>query len=974
MAKRPIEDEDDDIPKVRKRRYKPKKADDDDDASSPPGRDMLDDDDEGGERGISTGNVYLDIALDFRDDCIDWSKEHVFYAATIGTTTFLVAATLVFLLFYSWSHYLNRPSLETVIKAYDFGAFPETKLLADYALQYISQRDPEVRSPFLFLQGAALCAIAERESPANKQDYYLIAANYLKEAAVYNFLPSRVNEGWFLLGKSLFHSGELEQCRDPFLAALDKGYPRTKEIYWYLANAYLLGASPDLNLAYQYLKRFQDEPTVLEEEIAESRLLETIITLHIDGIIAAEEICAKVPRFRQFDLMRNFAEGQIEFFKARALRQEAIDFEKDPNPSLLRTVPIALPPVRPEPVLLPMETPTALVPVVPMDEETLRTFMLPAKPLAPVLGQFDETSVIQQQIAEMRSPYTRNLAEGDEVIVLPRDDSSPAPEPPQPTEIPPDPFGGDPILKRIQELRDKANIYYRQSIGMFSEVIRLSDAVNPWGRTARLLTGIGYIEMGEPRNAENHLRTLIEAFPNSSEAAAAGFLLGERAQTLGNSGAAFRSFAQVFDNLRRNDQYVSLWMPKEMIVERCGEMVRADIEKQNYTEAVTLLDMLGGVMHPAEIARLRGETYESWATLLQSQAEVTFGDQGHQLSKEAESKWRSAGAAWETQAQLSSDTPDFSPLLWRSAESYRIGKDYRRAVIEYKKFIAANLRDHRPEVNLRLGEMYLNLDVLADAAYVLEEALRDFPTHPLVPQIRLVLSYVHYERKEWEKAADLLKLNLVGEAAPTSASYRDAMYALGEICSAQGDWDSAIPYLENALKIHPDALQAAEANYTLAKAYLQLAENLLAELAENPPEAVRRDIESQVQSHRYRAMSYLERTEHILADRQRVMGLTVAERLMLRNVHFAVCTLLLRMEQYEQAIRRLNMVATMYHDQPEALDALYQMVFALRMIGRDAEAQTALRQAEVILNQLEKIGTISDGVEWRTKIQGQMRR
>ena len=932
---------------------------------------MDDDDNEDGKGGISTGNVYLDIALDFRDDCIDWSKEHVLYAAIIGTTVLLIFSTLAFLLINSWVRYLNRPSLETVIKAYDLGAFPETKMLADYALRYISTQHPERRSPFVFLQGAALCAIADRETSANKPDYYLVAANYLKEAAVYNFLPSRADEGWFLLGKSLFHCGELEQCRDPLLFALDEGYPHTKEIYWYLANAYLLGASPDLYRARQYLQYYQNEPTALEEEIAESRLLETVITLHIDGIDAAEEVFAKVPRFRAFDLMRNFAEGQIEFFKARELRQQAIDLENDPNPSLLRSVPVAPPPVRPLPVSPPAETPIAPVPI-PVDEEALREFMLPVKPPVAVVGQFDETSVVQQRISELRSPYARNQAE-DDVIVVPREDSRPAPEPPpQPTtEIPHDPFGGDPILKRIQELREQADTHYRQAIGMFGEVIRLSDAVNPWGRAARLLAGLCFAEMGEPRNAENHLRSLIEAFPYSSEAAAAAFLLGEHNRMRGNADAAWRSFAHVFENLRQNDRYASLWMPREMIVERSAEMVRSDIEKRNYTEAVRLLGMLRGVMSAAEIAQLRGETHESWAELLQSQAEVTFGEQGNQLAKEAELQWRSAGAAFATLAQLRSDTLAFSELLWRGAENYRLGKDYRRAIVEYNKFIRTNLRDHRPEVHLRLGEMYLHLDFLTDAAAVLEEALKDFPTHHLVPQIRLVLSYVYYERMEWEKARDLLRLNLISEAAPSSSPYRDSMYALGEICFAQGDLDSAIPYLEDALKVHPDALQAAEANYLLAQAYLRQTEALLAELEENPPEAVRREIESRVQTLRYRAMSFLGQTEHILTDRQRAMGLTDAERLMLRNVHFTECTLLLRMEQYEQAVSRLNMAATMYHDQPEALDALLQMAFALRMTGKDMEAQRTLRQAEVLLNQLEQTGTITDGTEWRNKIQGQ---
>jgi tetratricopeptide (TPR) repeat protein len=371
---------------------------------------------------------------------------------------------------------------------------------------------------------------------------------------------------------------------------------------------------------------------------------------------------------------------------------------------------------------------------------------------------------------------------------------------------------------------------------------------------------------------------------------------------------------------------------------------------------------------------LQGETYESWARLLQSQAEIILGERGNQIAKDAESKWRNAGTAFATLAQLLSDDREFTDLLWRGAESYRMGKDYRHGIAEYKKFIRADMLRHRPDVHLHLGELYLHLDFLSDAAYVLEEALHDFPTHHLVPQIRLVLSHVYYEQKEWEKAKALLRLNLIGDAAPTSGSYRDSMFELGKISFTQGDMNAAITYLEDAIKVHPEAIQAAEANYTLAHAYLKQADIHLNELVATAPENVRRSIESLVYTNRRRALSYLDQTERILTDRQQAIGLIETENLMLRNVHFMTCSMLLKMEQYEQAISRLNTVATMYQDRPEVLDALIQMAYALRKTGRDTESQTTLRRAEVILNQLEKVGMITDGVHWRNKIQGQMKR
>jgi len=199
------------------------------------------------------------------------------------------------------------------------------------------------------------------------------------------------------------------------------------------------------------------------------------------------------------------------------------------------------------------------------------------------------------------------------------------------------------------------------------------------------------------------------------------------------------------------------------------------------------------------------------------------------------------------------------------------------------------------------------------------------------------------------------------------------MYELGRVSYTQGDLDSTISYLEDAIKIHPDAIQAADANYMLARTYLKQAKELLDELINNPPETVRRSVESLVQANRQRAFSYLDQTEAILSERQRTLGLTEAEHLMLRNAQFTTCVVLMDMEQYDQAVPRLNALATIYQSQPEALEALSKLAFCQRMIGMETEAQTTLRQAEVILNQLERNGMISDGTNWRNAIQGQMR-
>jgi hypothetical protein len=118
----------------------------------------------------------------------------------------------------------------------------------------------------------------------------------------------------------------------------------------------------------------------------------------------------------------------------------------------------------------------------------------------------------------------------------------------------------------------------------------------------------------------------------------------------------------------------------------------------------------------------------------------------------------------------------------------------------------------------------------------------------------------------------------------------------------------------------------------------------------------------------------LDQAEHLLTVRQHALGLTESERLMLRNVHFRTCSVLLDMEQYEQVIPRLNTIATMYQNRAEALEALTKMGYALRMVGKKEEELQTFKRAMVVLDQLEKTGAILDGTKWRNAIQEQMRR
>ncbi|MDR1270277.1 MAG: tetratricopeptide repeat protein [Planctomycetaceae bacterium] len=1044
MARINDDEEENVVPVVKKRRRPQKQpvADNEDDAKITDKKKQEENEDsEEDEDSIATGNIVLDIILDFRDDCIDWIKEHFAIALTIGIVVSFLFLISVGLTVRSIINYINRPTLELTLKAYDLGSYSEAKRLAEEVLKYTSPADIKTRTGLLFVLGAATSFMAENAWESDRQPYYLAAANYLRDSGAYGFIPERRAEGFFLLGKSLYLSGELTQCREPLQNALELDSPNKKWIYWFLAHSHFLEPNPDFHESLRYLQAFQDDPATTEEEQYEAYFLRSMIFIQLGNADTAEQILAKIPQLDQFRTMRHWVLGQIAFLKAREFRQKSFNLENDRNPVLLNELPIAPVPVRPNPLTPNPPTPNPPTLFLPEDREMerllpnkpengepksnelksgVKTFpassvwaVAPVTPIEPVdswsavippvptyenleanpAGSHQEPTLshrINATRSRIAGRYAQEVSGGntsspapdsadtvpdsaERIIVLPTEEKKE--QAPIPSEFPagslvtqPPP---DPVLVNAQENRDRAAEKYREAIEHFREVRRQELPGLRRLRNAELLQGICYDEMGDLAKAQEIYLKLAETFPNTSEAAAADFLWAEIERKFGRTETSLRGYARTFETMRNEPNYTCFWLPKSGILERCREIIRSNIQLKEYKEAATLLYLLRGVMPAPELARFRGDTYESWATHLRQQADATLGSEGEKLLQESHTKYRRSGEAFAELSRVDYESIDFSDWLWRSAENFRLGKDYRRAIPQYKHFLRITINEHRPEVYLYLGEIYLHIDALDNAVEILEEALQYYPQHALVPRLRITLSRAYIEKKEWGKAQEILQLNLIDEYAPSSTIYRDSMFALGKLFFERGRFSEAIPYLEDAVKNYPNAVQTADSHYYLARAYLQQALEFSQSAEESVLEAVRLQLLTNADIEREKALIHIQKTEELLVKRQEAMDLTESEQLMLRNILFEAGSVLMELKRYEQAISALSIVATRYQNRPESLDALIRMTMAFRQIGKPEEAETTLNQAEFILNRLEKNSTIPPDSNWKKLIQAE---
>ncbi len=1039
----PREEETEEKPVERKRRRpKPQPVDGDEGTDR---RKEAPQDGEEDEESLSTGIVVLDIVLDFRDDCIDWAKIHRIPAMIIAGIAFLLFIFFVGLSIRHIINVINRPTLALAVTAYDYGSFQEAKTYAESVLKYVSPDDILTRSGALFVMGAATCAMADLSLATDRQSYYLAAANYLREAAEYDFLPDRRTEGFFLLGKSLYMSGELVRCREPLRQALQATIPEkngenVKAIYWFLANSFFLDSSPDYVEAMRALRAFRKQSTLTEEEGFEADLLEAMIQLQLGRINAADQAFAKVPSFDRFETMRAFVSGQLAFFKAREIRQKAIDLEtsrgailidssatsstptvQGPLPDPTTTVtPDLLPlPISPSgeasPVPAPVSPIPSMEPSTPLEKDDLEK-LLPKTPAesksgdgaknparSPVHASWDRSTSIFQRVAWMQDQSEEGTPKSVENVVrhaTPTSESAVSTADEEKKAKPYDPnailvmpseeetskgqrkphnvsqpvqtmIPVDPRFQQAKALRLQAAAEYRKAIEKF-KIVAFDERFQPrWQRQAILLQGIAYDEMDEPVKAQEHFAQLVELSPETPEAVAAEFYWAEIERQFGRSDTAQAAYARAFESLRKMPNYANPWLPKSRIEERSRDALRQRIVMKEYKDALSLLKLLKGVLPEPEIVRNTAIVYEQWAEDLQRQANASFREQRTTLQTEAFDKFRRAGEAYDLLASLLFDSSEYARLLWASAENYRLGKDYRRGILEYKQYLKANTRDRQAEALVFIGEMYIHLDGLDEAVAALERCLEEYPNHPMVPRARLDLSRAYSEKKEWDKARKLLELNLIGEYAPTAAVYRDSIYALGKLSFEHGDLNGSIPKFEDALKIHPKAVQAPDAHYYLALAFLRRSDDALEKIDAAPLESTKRKLEIDSQADRMQALEHLFKAEEMLVKRQDDVGLSEAELLMLRNTFFSIGAIQMKLKLYEQAILTYDLAATRYQSRPEAIDALLQIAIAYRMLGRPQDAIPILNRARILLDNFKKANLVPENNNWDEQIETQ---
>ena len=872
-----------------------------------------------------------------------WAEKNQTKAMLILAGLFLLFLIFCGLIVWRIISVRNRPTVQHAIEAFEFGAYSQAQFRARSVLRYAKEEEYEKRTVASYILGTSLLEQYEPSNLPEKESYYLAAANHLKEAYRLGFPDEYKTNGLLAYGKALYLSDSIPQAIEILLEAERQPQQNHKAANWFLVNAIMRSEAPDYNLALLHCDKYLADATLIEMESHRGKLLRAHILLKLARLDEANRVFDQVPPLDELEAYQEFVCAQLLIEEGRRFRAQAAalqerlslmnsaqnqeEEEKAPEPDILKDAPTPSEPGE-------RTLPPLIAPPPPLVPSAVR------KP-APEPPQYETPSPrIEQAVVRRNQPPAR--------IVQVRRQVSQVPETENPAE-------------EVDHLRNQAIAKYKEAI-LRLEMSKTADASEfRYTRQSYLLQGICFEEMGEYDTAKEQYRVLIQTFPESSEAIAADFLRAEIFRKSGQFGLALTGHQRTVRKLVQKGTYQNPILTRKDMLTRINDAVGELMSLKEYHDAFELLAVYEPIMTPREISRIKAVGYESWAKMLHRNANAAAFEEQERLLRDARDKYRASAREYAVYAKYELTSRRYAELLWASAENYRFGKDYLKAIPMYREYLKNEIRLRQPETFALLGQMYFDLDLLDESIKTSDDYLKLFPNHPLLYQVRLIKSYAHTEKKEPDRAKELLLENLSGVLSPQAAEYRDSIYALGKLYHDTGDREKAITTLEDAVFLHPDAPQAAAAYYMIAQMHLKRIDDEQSLLQNSNLTAVKETATLAIQKARQAGHDNFQKARKILDDREQVIPLSSSERTMQMVCYFEIAKLQLQLGRLEEALESYNITQNRFQQRPETLDALIQAALIYRRLGRNEEAKETLRKGEVLLRKLKEANAFTSG-------------
>jgi tetratricopeptide (TPR) repeat protein len=244
--------------------------------------------------GIKTGGARL------AQSARTWIRHNKALALIFAGVFLLTIPVVATYVSQSWRAAAVRPTrakmtslLVETLAAVDAAKFRQARTLTSRLdLAYI---DREQTTIVEFILGALAADEAEEYVGADRGPRFREAVVHLKRCRELGFPYQHESQATYLLGKCLFHSGELTESREFLEEALTAQPQQATDIHGMLAEAYRWGTNPDFNKALQHNRSFVAAPALSDDERQLANLREAELYWKLNDIAHCGEALDRIP-------------------------------------------------------------------------------------------------------------------------------------------------------------------------------------------------------------------------------------------------------------------------------------------------------------------------------------------------------------------------------------------------------------------------------------------------------------------------------------------------------------------------------------------------------------------------------------------------------------------------------------------------------------------------------------------------------
>ncbi|GAB4135803.1 MAG: hypothetical protein Tsb009_02480 [Planctomycetaceae bacterium] len=489
--------------------------------------------------------------------------------------------------------------------------------------------------------------------------------------------------------------------------------------------------------------------------------------------------------------------------------------------------------------------------------------------------------------------------------------------------------------------------------------------------------------------AINYFGRAAKNYIDSHEGVAASLRLADILRQTGRDEEALLAYKNALGTVKSAARYRNRWIPLEEFRSRVLDAWNQWADQGQFQMAIKLALLMPPLIPEVQAQELHAIANSRWATQLSRELKSVPYSLYLSKRKQVLKQWRTSGASHAKLARLVSTTTKYPDVLWMSAMHYRNGHSFKNALDQITRFINLRPKNRLPLALVRRGQLLMHLDRFEEAREHFNRVLDTFPTDAAVFEARYEIGRANLELGKVEAAEKVWRGILTsGQLRPEAIEWQKSLFSLGKLLYQTGvmkreeikkkhkgeitksfiqDIEKTMPrWNETRLRLmeyterYPDAPDAIEARYLLAKSLQESAQFPMYRLKEAEVENVKREL------HRKRYSLLNQAREQFRKLQSQLLPLEEAEQLdalgqrFLRGCYFELAHCYYGMEEYRKAIVAYNSAANRYPQDPQVLMAYLQMANCNDRLGDPSEAVSMLVQAKVILKQLPESAFKSD--------------